>query len=1269
MAGSMASTSTSDSRLDAYVPDLLRTWSPTGSDHRHMRVPGSLAFVDISGFTRLTERLARRGKVGAEEMSDILSATFSALLDEAVVDGADLVKWGGDAVLLLFRGTGHALRAARAAHRMRATMRRVGRIETSAGVVVLRMSIGVHSGDFDFFLVGDPEIHRELIISGPDASATAATETATPAGQIGLSAGTAALLPSRVLGAELPGSDPVAERLLRSAPEVADAVRLPRQLGHIDPAAALPPPIRAHLLDGPREPEHRAITVAFVQFSGSDDLLISQGPAALTAALDEMVRNVQHACAEHDVTFFETDINRDGGKIMLTSGAPRSADHHEERMLRACRQVLDDVGRLPLRIGINHGHVFAGDFGPEFRRTYSVKGDAVNLAARVMGRAHPGELLATAPVIAQSQTLFSTTELPPFMVKGKSRPVLAASIGRVVGTRADHGLAVELVGRDREMQELLQALGESVQGSGRLVELVGEAGVGKSRLVEELVSVARCRVLSARCEEYESSTPYFPVRKLLRDALQVPPGAGPEETGRALTACVRREAPHLEPWLPLLGVPLDVMLPSTPETEELDPEFRRTRLEQAVSELLAALLGGPTLVVVEDAHDMDAASAGLVHHLARDLTERPWLLLVTMREHPFSFVATLDEGATTVLSPLGPDAAQELVRSALADRPLPPRAMERLAARSGGNPMFLEALVRYARRADATDVLPESVEALVTSKIDRLPPVARRVLRYAAVLGTVVDEETLGMLLGGSAGGDVLVDSLGYFLVRGQSGRLRFRNALLRDVAYEGLPYRRRRQLHDQVGRALERTATDPLSRSELLSLHFFHAGRHQQAWHYSVAAGHRALAKLAPGEAADFFARAVQCVPRDGSVPAEELSEVHEHLADARYLTGLTDEATAAYAQARRQVPDDPVRQALLVEKEVRIDLRRRRFPQAMRRLTRGLHALEGIPGARADAARSLLARRYAHSRLSQGSIDEALRWAERAAHSAEESLDKRALAQAYEAFLAIHAASGRAEPLPYGRLALQANRELGDLTAQGHCLNNIAVQAYLHGRWEEALVCYREATQIFGRTGDTASEGNAAYNQAELLVRQGRFAEAGELLDEVLVIARAVEDDELVALAMREQARVVAGSGDADEAVDLLREAGRRFEELDEPDERLVTDVVLAEVLLDAERVDGCTEVLDTLPDDVDPEALPGVAPRVRRLRGRVHAVHGRSDEAVAELLAGLGLAQRDHDRYEQALLLRELVGLGVHDAGAREGLGTYTEILASLGVISAS
>ncbi len=202
-----------DELLLPYVPGLLRTWAPTGEDPRHMRITGTLAFVDISGFTRLTERLARKGKVGAEEMSDILSATFAGLLTEAREDGADLVKWGGDAILLLFQGPGHAQRAARAAHRMRARLRVIGRVPTTSGNVTLRMSVGVHSGDFDFFLVGDPDIHRELLISGPAASVTADTEAAAAAGQIGLSAATASLLDPRLLGAPL-----LDGRLLRTAP-------------------------------------------------------------------------------------------------------------------------------------------------------------------------------------------------------------------------------------------------------------------------------------------------------------------------------------------------------------------------------------------------------------------------------------------------------------------------------------------------------------------------------------------------------------------------------------------------------------------------------------------------------------------------------------------------------------------------------------------------------------------------------------------------------------------------------------------------------------------------------------------------------------------------------------------------------------------------------------------------------------------------------------------------------------------------------------------
>src|SRR6478735_8092928 len=1130
------------SRLVPYVPKLLLAWSPTGADDRHMRVSGTLAFVDIAGFTRLTERLARKGKIGAEEMSDILDTTFSALLDVAEADGADLVKWGGDAVALLFQGPDHALRAARSVFRMRATMRRIGRIPTSSGTVVLRMSVGVHSGDFDFFLVGDPAIHRELLITGPDASTTADLESAAAAGEIGLSASTASLLPPQLLGAALPGG-----WLLRSEPSLDDVVAMPHQPTGVDAAGALPPPIRAHVLAGAGEPEHRVITVAFVRFSGADQLLHAEGAGALAAALDEVVLNVQRACADNDVTFFETDLTRDGSKIMLTAGAPRSADHNEERMLRVARQVLDRAGTLPIQVGVNRGPVFAGDFGPAFRRTYSVKGDAINLAARVTSKAAPGQMLATPEVVARSQTVFRSTEVPRFLAKGKAEPVRALAVGALVGARDEEAPGARLVGRDAEMGALREALTELRARRGRLVEIVGDPGIGKSRLVADLLrDVGDVPAIGVRCEEYESSTPYFAFRALLRDVLGVPADAEAAVVAQRLVDRVSLNAPHLVPWLPLLAIPMDVWLPPTPETQELDEEFRKTRLETVVIELLDWVMPTSTVLVFEDAHVMDDASADLLHRMSGELGDRPWLVLVTRREHPVGFVARPGEASLSLRPPpLDLEASLELLRDGVSDHPLTPHAMDTLARRSGGNPMFLEALAAEVSRSGSLADLPEPVEGVVTSQIDRLDPADRVVVRYAAVLGTTVDQGALEALLGDEHeldGGTL--ERVSGFLVSDRPGGLRFRSALNRDVAYDGLPFKRRRALHDLAGRAIEQGAVAPETQCELLSLHFFHAGRHEQAWRYSVLAGERAVAKFAHGEAIDFFARAVQSVPRGGAVTPAQVATVFEQLADSRFLLGMNEESAEAFAQAPRHLRGDPVRLAVIIEKEVKIDHRHRKFSQSMRRLTRGLHDLEGVRGGPAAVARSLLARRYAYSRFCQGRIDDALHWAEQAARAAEEAVDKDALAQAYEMLNAIYAGSGREEPMPYGRLALLADTELGNLQRQAHCLNNLAVQSFTRGEWNEALASYRRATEIFRRIGDTASEVNAAYNQAELLVRQGRLEEAEALLPDVLLVARGMEDEELVALALREQAQAVAGTGDVAEAVQLLGQARQLFE-----------------------------------------------------------------------------------------------------------------------------
>ncbi|MDQ1372831.1 MAG: hypothetical protein QOJ09_169, partial [Actinomycetota bacterium] len=397
--------------LVPYLPRLAIEWAGSDPSTTFRVVDGSLVFADVSGFTALSERLARNGRQGAEELTETVGRCFGDLLRVAYDAGGSLIKFGGDALLLLFDGEDHAARACVSALGMRATMAEVGRVTTTVGNVRLRMSVGVHSGALDLFRVG--RSHRELIVTGPASTAIVDMEAAASANEIVVSPGTAALVDTAVIGAARgPGF------LLRDRPPEA----ITRDVhGHITDdgagvAESIPIALREQLLEGQVESEHRQVSVAFIHFDGVDGMLAARGAVAVAAALDQLVADVQEAADTHGVTFLATDVDRDGGKIILVAGAPRALGDDEDRMLRCVRSIADGRRMLPVRIGVNRGPVFVGEVGPSFRRTYTVMGDAVNLAARLMATATPGQVLATATVLDQASTDFQASALPPFMV-------------------------------------------------------------------------------------------------------------------------------------------------------------------------------------------------------------------------------------------------------------------------------------------------------------------------------------------------------------------------------------------------------------------------------------------------------------------------------------------------------------------------------------------------------------------------------------------------------------------------------------------------------------------------------------------------------------------------------------------------------------------------------------------------------------------------------------------------------------------------------------
>lgn len=1255
-------------RLRSYAPRLLLEWLQHEPDRRSRVVTGSVVFADISGFTKLSERLAARGRVGAEELTETISRCFDALLAVAYDDGASLLKFGGDATLLLFTGEDHAHRACRAAAAMRRTLKELGPIEGSGRPVTLRMSVGVHSGDYTCFLVGDS--HRELVLTGPAFTSVVDMEATAAAGEIVVSCATAAQLPPRCVG---PAKG--AGRLLVRAPDGEPTGRAPVPPG-IAPGIAersLSTAVRTHLSAGVDEPEHRRVTVAFLHFDGTDALIERGCAEPLSSDLDALLRQVQASADAHGVTLLGTDVDRDGGKLILVAGAPVSSGDDETQMLLALREIADADLAVGVRIGVNAGPVFVGSVGPTYRRSYTVMGDAVNLAARVMSKAGPGQLLATESVIGRSQASFDTEALTPFAVKGKTGLVQAHAVGAVreVHQAADH-TARPLVGRQKELAALQALLHKARDGSGSLVEVVGEAGLGKTRLIQELVAGAESfQVLTTTCVAYQALTPYFPFRSLLRQASGIPDGASKAACGAALLALLTSRMPELLPWAPLIAIPMDADVPSTTEVDRLDDRFVRARLQDVVAVFLGLLLDRPTLVAVDDTHWSDLASAELLQRISRDVATGPWLICVTRRDSDTGFVAVPAEHVVSLRpEPLDDTAARELAES-LADADaaaghLSPHDLAALAARSGGNPLFLSELVTSAAATGGVGQLPDSVEALIIARIDRLAAQDRMLLRRLSVFGQACDHALLVDALGDlvPSWDDPAWERLSEFILR-EGTVLRFEHGLVRDGAYHSLPFRLRRSLHAQIGAALEaRAVAGDEDLASQLSLHYFHAGEYDQSWKHSLVAAEHASAMHANVEAVELYERAAASARAGAAVEPGALSAVYESAADLHSRLGKYDQADAAYRLAQAGCPREGTAVIRLLLKRGELRQRFGHYPAALRWLGRArrLAATEAEAEARRLQASILMA--HANVAKDQARHRDAIAWCRRAMVAAEQAEDRATLALAYSVHDGSCSVLGRLDQAAFGDRALELYTELGDLRGQGMAHSNLGLLCIMRGRWDEGLAHWEKSQAALRVVGDEVNVAIISANVAEARLEQGRLAEAETYLLQAARVWAAAGDRASSAYAKRLQARVLSLQGRGLEALRRLERVREEFVAVHAEDEARETSARIAEALVLLGRAEQARSLTQEL---LCEHGLEQFHPLLLRVLGCAQAQLGDALAARQSLLRSLEAAEQAETDIEIAWTLRALARLG--GPHAAEQARRSEELLERLAVVWAA
>ncbi|MFI7586413.1 adenylate/guanylate cyclase domain-containing protein [Spongisporangium articulatum] len=1237
--------------LRPYVPRLVIDWLSGHPEQEYRRLDATLVFADISGFTALTERLSRRGKVGAEEMGDLLNATFEQLLGVAYAYGCMLLKWGGDAVLLSFTGPGHAGRAARAAQAMQRTIRTAGRLETSVGTVRLGMSIGVHSGPVDAFLAATPR--RELLVLGPAATAVTTMEKYAERGEVLLSPGAVAALVAE--GHPAPGAVSGPGFLLEATLDVDPSPAVtPADITGLDLTAALDPSLCDHLLGGVVAPEHRHIAVGFVEFSGVDAVLDAGGPDALLPQLQALLTRAQDVVAAQQITLLSTDVNADGGKIILISGAPRATGDDETRVLAAVQQIVagsaGGVGDLRLRAGVNHGAVFAGDYGPAYRRVYSIAGDCVNLAARLMASAEPGEVRVMPSVLERSRTRYATTELPPFAAKGKAEPVRSLRLGRPLGEVESADERGPLIGRDRELGVLHDALRTAIAGTGRVIELVGDRGMGKSRLVAEFCSTAGVPVLRARGETYAGATPYTPWRRLLRARL----GVGDDEA--AIVERLRALAGEVEPWLPLIGIVAGVELPATPEVDALDAKFRKARLEQVMCRFLEQLVGEPALICLEDVHLMDAASHDLLKAVAATAAGQPWLVMGTRTTEG---VGRLTEaGARELrLEPLSEAAALEFLTSSTTTAPIAPHRMAAILRRASGNPLYLREIVLAVLAGGDPDDLPTSVEALAAAHVDRLAPTDRQVLRTAAVLGNDVELALLHELLEPAAPEQVPDHSLDLsalheFLRPARPGWLAFEHQVLREVAYEGLPYSRRTALHARAAEAITAASSDGgRSSSALLSMHYRAAGAFQKAWRTAMVAATEARAQYALADAVTLYRRGLAAAEHLPNLAVGYRIDAWEALGDVHYDLGDFAEADAAYRKAWRLLGSQPLRMAGLRLRIAKVHERAGELRRALGWLTRARADLDGLEGPEPDRLRARLAARYAWVRSIQGNTDQALEWARRAEEEALDSREDGALAIALRVLDVVDLHRGEIPERPRVLEAVRLLRALGERIEVGHALAQLGVLLYFRGNWTEAVERYTQARATFLEAGDQWNAATMSANLAEVLVDQGEDAAALDLLEPAMRIWQANGLLSEIAFGRTLLCRLAARAGDLATALEHATAAGDFYVESGEKAQAWLADVLRAEAHLLCGDPATALTVLGGLPGPGGDSDL--WAALTERVRGEALARLGEPDGAREALLAGLESARSRKADHEVAYALAALLR---HDLVPADDVETY-------------
>jgi adenylate cyclase len=1118
-----------DSSWLSYVPyhiarDILADpdKNPVGYEQR-LNVVG--IFADASGFTPMSEAFSQIGKSGAEELTRILNSYFDPIITLVESYGGIIAKFAGDAMTIIFPCQDHkpgraVRRAIQCALDMRAHMYRYSALQTSVGTFEITMKTGLAMGPVLCTSVGDPTSHLEYIIAGEVLDRCAEAEHHAAKDEI-------------VIHSDLlPYAGPV--KVIKQEDQfitVAGLIRkashdsLPPLIGAVNDkvrrrlASYLHPALAERLLENQAVfiNEHRKVTVLFAMFTGFD----YDSDQDVTVKLQDYLLTVMRIVERYGGFFSRADMGDKGSKYIILFGTPIAYENDEERAL-LCALELIKLPHCPARFGINTGYVFCGGIGSEHRQEYTVIGDAVNLAARLMQAAEAGQILTSENTRQYIRDKFTWQILKPIQVKGKTDfvPIAEPSdpIERSTFRLQEPAYELPMVGREDELRIIASKFVLAAKGKGQIIGITAEAGMGKSRLNAECIRLGIGQgfiVYGGECQSYGTQMNYLVWRDIWRGFFAIDPNALALDQQVSVEAQLKELDPNLVQRAPLLEAVLNISLPDNELTRSLDAKLRKKSLESLLLDCLQGRSAtSPLLLVFEDCHWIDPLSRDLLEFIGRNLAKLRILVIVLYRppeqiREPVLNFARLPHFTELALADFNTSESGKLIELKFAqhygiyEKP-PLQLIELIQTKAQGNPFYIDEMINFFhdRGIDPHDVqapawveLPDSLYSLIISRIDQLSEDKKITLKVASVIGRAFRASWLWQIYPQLGAPDRVKHLLSDLSQMGLTPldkpdpilEYLFKHIVTQEVAYESIAIATRAVLHEQIGQFLEETYTDNLTPfTDLLAFHYGQSHNTEKQRLYFRQAGDIAKSVYSNQIAVDYYQKLLSLLP-----PREQI-EVLCRLGQVWQLIGKWTEAETVY------------RQALSISEQ---------------------------EGEEQGCAQSRLL--LGHLMWYRASYPEALSWLQKARASFEKINDRQGLSQAIGRMgLVYRMQSEYARAKEHFELQIKLATENQDKEGLAEAVGHLGNVYRDRREYAPALECYEQELKLAIEIGNRRESLYAIGNMGNVYEEQGDYARAIVNLGQVLGMALEIGDNytaSIAALNLGEAYRVKGGFNEA--------------------------------------------------------------------------------------------------------------------------------------------